>query len=246
VHRSYVSKEWIDSFIVDNKIAIPPEACARFFSVVRIKAKEQAAVFDGNGREVAGVLAYEDRFARFLNPVLRIIPPPCSKIILVQAALDDSKLAETIKRGSEYGIDRFIIFNAQRSEKFCFKKLLAKKERFERIAQDACRQSERLFIPTIEFHELMSSLFVSQEKKTLGLFGDSKEQRLLSKLLWEQKEMHNNYCIVVGPEGGLTEAECSTLHDFGFIGVQWAPFVLRSELACLSPVSILQAFLGRA
>lgn len=246
MHRSYVSKEWIDSFINNNNHPLPAEVVSRFISVLRIKADEPVAVFDGHGRQVVGFLINNKHQIIFAEPKIEVLSPNKSKIILVQAAIEESKMAETIRRGCEYGVDEFIIYNASRSEKYCYNKLLAKKERLMRLSQDACRQSERFFIPEIHFIESITTILKTQQTGDLGVYGDARENKRLSSILREHGALQGDFYIVVGPEGGLTEDEALHLSKAGFIGVIWAPFILRSELAALAAIAIVHAFGGRA
>lgn len=248
MHRSFVDKAWIDGFIQNNRHELPAEVVARFFSVVRIKPDEVVGVFDGYGREVVGTLAYEkqDKRAYFMQGSLQVSEQPKPQIILVQAALSESKLTETIKRGCEIGVDKFVVFNAERSEPFCYKKAINKQERFERMAQDACRQSGRLFVPGIEFRESLAPILKEASSETLGIFGAVDGTKLLSLVLKEYSVKASSLAVVVGPEGGLSGAEIKQLEQVQFIGARWAPFVLRAELAGVFAVAIIQSGLGRA
>lgn len=248
MHRSYVPKEWIDSFLLNAAIELPDDAVNRFFSVVRIKPDEVVAVFDGVGREIVGAVARHDKKScTFLAGVLRCEQKNSPQLVVVQAALDDGKISETIQRGCEFGVDQFVLFNAERSERFCFDKLQKKHDRLLRIAQNACRQSHRLFVPPITYVPLLSEAILPMSAGTcVGLFGDTRENQLLSRTLAALTTMPDAFCVVVGPEGGLSVKECDTLRTAGFFGVRFAPFVLRSELACLSAIAVVNAHCGRA
>jgi 16S rRNA (uracil1498-N3)-methyltransferase len=248
MHRSFVPTEWIDDFTHNNHHQLPAEVVTRFFSVLRIKPDEIVSVFDGHGREVMGTLTYEkhDRRAYFTQGTLNVSQPSHPEIVLVQAALEESKLSETIKRGCEFGVDRFIIFQATRSEPFCFNKAVAKADRLIRVAQDACRQSGRVFIPSIIFKDSLAHMLKDASKPCFGVFGAVKGAKLLSSTLKEHGTQGLPMMVVVGPEGGLCLDETKLLEHAQFMGVMWAPFVLRSELAGLCAVAILQSFLGRA
>lgn len=248
MHRSFVDKDWIDRFTQNNQHELPAEVVARFFSVVRIKPDEIVGVFDGCGREVVGTVTHDKQHQRahFIKGILQVSLPLKPTIILMQAALEESKLTETIKRGCEIGVDKFVVFNAERSEPFCYKKAVNKQERFMRVAQDACRQSGRLFIPSIEYKDALAHVLKETSNETLGIFGAVDGSMLLSVVLKEYAAQALSLAVVVGPEGGLSGAEVKQLQQTQFIGARWAPFVLRSELAGVLAVAIMQSGLGRA
>jgi len=224
MHRSYVSKAWIDAFIINEHERLPSDVETRFFSVLRIKPDEVVAVFDGDGRQIMGTLK-KNQGAYFINAQLinksRISP----EIVVIQAAIDEAKLSQTIQRGCELGVDRFIIFSGERSVGFCLGKLEKRRERLESIAQDAARQSERFFIPTIAFVPALRDVILCTADKGIGLFGDVTGNVLLSRLL-AQKNLSDAPCyICVGPEGGLSAHETLALPAPGqFVGKAKARF----------------------
>lgn len=243
MHRSYVSPAWIDLFLADRNEPLPIDAAKRFTQVLRVHENEEIAVFDGQGREVRGCLSFSHQSVHFVNANLHQHTVTKPLVILYQAAISEDKISETIKRGCEFGVDRFIIFAAERSEAHCFLKLKRKQDRLFRIAIDACRQSGRFFIPTIDF---LPSLSMDKTPEGLGIYGDVSEKKRLSEFLNQHADFLDQFHIVVGPEGGLSAKEGAVLKGWGFVPVSWAPYVLRSELAHLAPLAIFNAFSGRA
>lgn len=246
MHRSYVSKLWIDAYLDNNQERLPRDVEQRFFSVVRIKSDEEVAVFDGAGRQIVGALKKDGTGAYFFSARVIEEEPAKPAIVVLQAAIEDAKLSQTIQRGCEFGVDRFVIFPAERSDKFCFEKLKKRADRFMRIAEDAARQSGRLFIPSIEFEtNLSDALAKTRAHECIGFFGEVAHNVRLSQILSQHVNREASYYVVIGPEGGLCESEKALLCSSGFLGVLWAPYVLRSELASLAAVSIINAYCGR-
>lgn len=246
MHRSFVPKEWVDNFIHNSSMILPKETYQRFFSVLRIKPSEIVSVFDGAGREVIGEII-EDKISRschFSKASLTVSDKPSPPLILIQAALQEAKLEETIQRGTEIGVDEFVIFNADRSEPFCYTKFIKKQERFLRIAQDACRQSGRTFMPSITQSDSLSQV-LSRSSGWFGVFGSLAQNALLSSTMQKAPSLSLPIAVLVGPEGGLSMAEHELAGKHNFYGVRWAPFTLRSELAGAFAMAIVQASLGR-
>ncbi|MFT6287944.1 MAG: 16S rRNA (uracil1498-N3)-methyltransferase, partial [Alcanivorax sp.] len=50
--------------------------------------------------------------------------------------------------------------------------------------------------------------------------------------------------LLIGPEGGLTQAEINLAHTFGFEALSLGPRILRTETAPLAALAILQARWG--
>lgn len=241
MHRCFVDKLWIDEWLIDAKKEVPKEAYNRFFKVLRIKKDEKVALFDGQGREISGFLSLDGT----LNAVLREEKAEAISIVLLQAALDEAKISETLKRTTEFGIQKIIIFKAEFSDAFSLGKLEKRYERLNNVAIDAARQSGRLFVPTISFEADLKTALERADSQVIGFFGDLSAEKRLSQVL-ASTVLDHDIALAVGPEGGFSEKEKKLLKAHHFCSVLWAPYTLRSELASLSPLAILNAFLGRA
>ena len=240
MYRSFIEPIWLDNFINNNKLELPKETLFRFNNILRIKKDEQIAIFDGKGRQVEGIL-HNNSFASF-----KIVKeePKSPKIILLQAALEESKISETIKRTTEFGIDEIIIFPADFSQSFSINKINKKITRLEEIIKDASRQSGRFYIPSFKIINNLETFFNKLPNKYLGIFGDVEQKNILSNLLMQENNQGlQEIIIIVGPEGGLSKKEKLLCESHNFKGVIWSPFVLRSELASLAALSIVNAYL---
>lgn len=241
MHRAYVTPAWIDAYNVCNTEPVPQDVATRFFSVVRIKSAEVVAVFDGNGRSVQGRLDTKSR--SFVDGELLTAPLPKSSVTIWQAAVDEAKLTQCISRGCEFGVDHFVIFDGELSEKFCLAKCMKKAERFMRIAQDAARQCGRHYVPTMSFLPSLADVVAhSSDPTSLMIMGDPTSTQHLVQVISRRESPLQKLIVAIGAEGGLSAKEKESLQRAGFLGVRWAPYVLRSELACLAAVSIFHAF----
>lgn len=246
MHRCFIESSWIDRFLLDPDLVLPEEVVHRLLKVVRIGARERFQVFDGQGRQIEGVISQFSPPIRLKDAKLEQEKAPTKMLILLQAAIEESKLCETLKRGTEFGIDRFIIFEAKNSDTFVLNKLKARHARLNSVVVDAARQCGRLFVPPVLITpSLGEAIQKEQDLAYRGFFGDILAEELLSSSL-RHLEDHANVILVVGPEGGLNPQEMNELHAKGFRAVRWAPYVMRTELASLAAVAIVNAFWGKA
>lgn len=241
MHRCFVPSSFIDSWLKEHKTSLPTDVIHRLVDIVRISSKEQIAVFDGQGRQISGYLGRESGNNYISQGVFFQAPAPSPRIILAQAALEESKMLETLKRGCEFGVDSFAIFAAHRSAPYCFAKLKKRSDRLSKVLIDAARQSERLFVPELIFAEGLASIM-----GPAGVFGDLEASDKLSETLHKNFNPKADFLIVIGPEGGLTPSEIAFLQEFNLRGVRFGPYTQRAELAGLSAVAIFNAFCGRA
>jgi 16S rRNA (uracil1498-N3)-methyltransferase len=245
MHRAFVEPQWIEAWLKDVRCPLPAEIVRRFITIVRVKANEEIAIFDGTGRQITGYLAKNpsDSSYYIAQGHIKLINTNAPQIILAQAAISETKLVETLRRGCEFGIDKFIIFPAHKSNNYCLEKLKKRETRLLAVLQDAARQSERLTTPSLIFATKLQDFL-----HTGGIFGDLKSTTTLSTILKEKfsPDFIADFLIIIGPEGGLGDEEISCLKSSGFFGVRFGPYTQRTELACLAAVAIFNAFCGRA
>lgn len=236
MHRTYIDKIYLKQYIDSGKILLDNNTVKRFIKILRTKPEELIAMFDGDGLEISGHI--KNNYFEIKTIIHN--QPPEKKIILLQGALCEDKIEETVKRTTEYGIDDIVIFNAQRSEAFIFEKLKKKYERLVGIAIDASRQSGRFFVPKITLSEnLKTAVKDFDNKYNLGIMGVLGEKQSILQSIKDLSNNINTTFICVGPEGGLSGDEIALLKQKEFNSAVWAPFVLRSELSSLAPLAIL-------
>lgn len=117
-----------------------------------------------------------------------------------------------------------------------------KRERWQRIAQEALQQSGRKNLPIIHsprpLTEILSSdfsgelFFCHQEK-----LSDQPLRETLPSL------RSQGMGIVIGPEGGFSPKEVEGLLQSGAHPVYWGSFVLRTETAALYSIAAFQTLL---
>jgi len=151
-----------------------------------------------------------------------------------------------VEKLTEIGASEIGFFSAQRSGDINFS--VHKQVRWEKIVVNACKQSGRLFFPTVRYRESWKDLL-----ETLRAFSGRIIVADLSaeEDLWYFLNTHGESCsflLVVGPEGDFTEKEKEELLSFPrAYSVRLTSHILRSETASLFGASILRSFLdGRS
>ena len=179
-----------------------------------------------------------------LLPLKNLIMPPESplRIHLYQALLKEKALDTIIQKCTELGVYSICFFQSCYSQRLLAKTNLEKKrQRWCRIAVEACKQSGRAIPPDITFIVDLSKFHqvsVESSIETIPTFylESSGETVSLDGIVQNGNEIN----LFVGPEGGWAPEELSGL---GFKSVHLGPRILRSETASIAAVSILQ-FLG--
>ena len=153
---------------------------------------------------------------------------------------------DLIRRLTELGISRWIPFLAERSvARPDPGRLRARKARWEKIAAESLKQCRRSRIPeigdTLSFEEMLAAS-AGQDLKILFWEKASDPSRDLFSLA--EAKPYGTVFAVLGPEGGLSDAEVEAAVAAGFEVAALGPRILRAETATVSACALLQYFLG--
>lgn len=165
------------------------------------------------------------------------------EVTIVQGLPKKDKLEYIVQKGTELGASDFIVFQGDRSvAKWDEKKQSNKLKRLNKIVEEASEQSHRTVIPTIQFQSLQTLIEESNQFDLLLVAYEVEAKQLnynrLSKYLNQDLNL-KKICIVIGPEGGLSEQEISQLFEHGFHSVRLGPRILRTETAATYALSAI-------
>lgn len=171
---------------------------------------------------------------------------PCCRIRLYQALPKGDKLDTIIQKAVECGVTEIIPFQSER----CIARMKPeaeerKKERRQRIAEEAAKQCGRSVIPevhsTVDFDEMLSLA----TRNAICLFcyeGDGTQPlgRVMREVVIpDASGGFPNISVIIGSEGGFSVKEAQCAVETGMISVGLGKRILRTEtasgfvLACL-------------
>lgn len=211
--------------------------------VMRMTRGETFQVADNTGL-VATCVVSQIAKKEVLGTVTKrdVYPKPMPSITVGQALIRREKYETVLQKATELGADKFLPLLFSRS----IIKLEAadeskKRVRHEAILKEASEQSERAFLPVLEDPLDIRKLDPSGYGTILVAHARENESNTVSKavssILWDRPIL-----FVVGPEGGIDDAELAYLDSIGAIRVSLGPRILRSETAPLYLLSVLHAF----
>jgi 16S rRNA (uracil1498-N3)-methyltransferase len=222
-------------FLQGAMVDLPPDIRRHIQTVLRLGHGQKIILFDGQG-QVATCLLQDSGSVEVL--CVAKAPVPECEITLIQGLPKGEKLEWVLQKGTELGVNRFILVPMQRSIGSLKKGRQDKKiARWQKIIQEAARQCRQFYVP-----ELIVCFSFSAALE--------KSDAELNLLLWEEsvQPLHQTLnatspasaAIIVGPEGGVTQEEAVVATDKGFVSVSLGPRILRTETAGLAMVSVLQ------
>jgi 16S rRNA (uracil1498-N3)-methyltransferase len=203
--------------------------------VLRVKAGDALEVFDGRGSSFdARVTEISETHATLKLSAARSTPAPRA-VTLIQGLPKADKMELVLQKGTELGAAGFIAAGSERSIVKLDGKEEKKRERWQRIVEEAARQCGRADVPTVT----IAGSLVEAAKQHLGtlLILDEEEHALpLSAAVPETGAV----ALVIGPEGGLARSEVEALKKLGAVPVTLGPLILRTETAGLAALSVLR------
>lgn len=197
-------------------------------------------LFDGRGR-IARCRLAEDGAQAIIEQLDKLEPPDFG-IELIQGLAKGEKLDMVLQKGCELGVQQVSLTNTERAViKLNANKADARMARWEKIAQEACRQCGQPFIPTLAYrHNLPQALEMASGELKLVLWEDA--HRPLREILPAARPQ--SISLLIGPEGGFSAEEVRRAEAAGFQAARLGPRILRTETAGLAILSILQYLYG--
>ena len=219
-----------------------PDNVVRHLHVLRCRAGEKIALFNGNGREYAAVLARLDKRAA----VAEILDDRPSEnesplvVTLVQAVSAGERMDFTLQKSVELGVAAVIPVISSRSvarpEGERAQKRVA---RWQEIVVSACEQSGRCVVPEVRpllpYAQALAALPDADAKLLMSL----NNRQSLRGIPPPQSVI-----LMAGPEGGWTHEEEEAAFAAGFSGLTLSCRVLRTETAALAALATMQALWG--
>jgi 16S rRNA (uracil1498-N3)-methyltransferase len=209
--------------------------------VLRARPGDAVILFGFDSRQRKGVIETVERDRSWVQITSVEESQTESKvsISLVIAVGKGKKLEEIVETTTALGISRIIPFISGRSVAKRSNTDLVRK--LQRIAIESCRQSRRVRVP--EIHEvqegLKEALASIQESGRQIVFLDERGGRDLVELAWKL-DPEKPIALLIGPEGGWEESERELLLKSGVTPASLGPRILRTELAPIVGVSILE------
>lgn len=206
-------------------------------NVLRIKEGERFALTDGRGHW-AHVTAHGIGKREMVCHVDEIgfDKPLTVQFTVIQALPKSDRMRESLELLTEGGVDRIVPWQAERS--------IGKGDNVEKwkvTLREATKQSRRTYIPEItDVVDLSGVLAEIKQADTAIAFHQESAQKLSDVF----NTSAHRICIIIGPEGGLTDGEIQALTSAGAQVALMGRPVLRTAHAGLAALSAVNALLG--
>ncbi|GJL80183.1 MAG: ribosomal RNA small subunit methyltransferase E [Nitrospinaceae bacterium] len=243
MHRFFVRPENISG----DEVILRGNDVSHIRTVLRLKSGDRIQVLDGLGtryfvqlngvetREVRGRVESKEPF-QTESPVA---------IQMGMALLKGNKFDVVLRKAVELGAHSIAPLQTDR----CIVKMdrtepQKKTVRWQRIAEEAAKQSGRSHLPKVSL-DILSVESFCQENRNADvklIFWEEEETHRLADLL--PSPSPRSIAFLTGPEGGLTDSEIQTARQYGFQSITLGPRVLKAETAPVVVLSLLQSRWG--
>ncbi|MEV4738449.1 MULTISPECIES: 16S rRNA (uracil(1498)-N(3))-methyltransferase [unclassified Microbacterium] len=210
--------------------------------VRRLRVGEAVTVGDGSGVWLTGT-------AEQVSPSLvdvrvsdrRVDPAPSPRLVLVQALAKGDRDELAVQAACELGVDEIVPWQASRSvSRWEGPKAVKGRERWATIVREAAKQAHRSWVPEVAAPASTKDLAARAATQRVLLLDPTAPDRL-SALVPDGRDI----VLVVGPEGGIADAEIEALVAAGAERVLLGDTVLRTSTAGPAAVAVLSTALGR-
>lgn len=218
--------------------------------VLRKSVGDLITVFDGTGKEYQVRLLDSSPKQReaVIVSVFDGKPLPEPRVYLYQAMIKKERWEWLLEKGTELGVHAFIPMltkYTELEEKNGFDKKLS---RWNSIAQSACEQSGRSFLPEIfspiSFEKALQNysghpFFLHCGTSPLGESSEIKPLKSALQQIFSFPRKNVEVSLFIGPEGGFSQKEADEAFQTGLPLVSLGDQILRSETAGMASASIL-------
>ncbi len=217
----------------------------RHMKVWRLKDTELVELFDGAGR--TRLYAYQVADQR-LHAQESAVTHPASRgsLTLFACVTKGSRWDWTIEKATELGVTRIVPVLSERTivRIETAKDATAKMERWQKIAEEAARQSDAVYLPRVlapvTFAESLP--LVKGTTCLIGALTTPPPKGIATEAAELRRAAPNalDWAVFIGPEGDFTPAELASLLTIAH-PVSLGPRILRAETAAIFALSVLAA-----
>lgn len=237
----HVPRIYLNQPLSENiTIELEPASAHHIATVMRMKVGRAVTLFNGEKQqgvlgEFTATLAYVSKKSVAVA-VGDFIPRDTESSLAVELGaclIKNDRMDWLLQKATELGVTSVTpLWSEYTDVKIPADRLEKKMNHWRQVMISACEQSERVAIPILNMpKKLPDWLDVSADKKIVL------HPYVASSSISDSMQ---SVALLVGPEGGLSEAEVALSIEHQFTGMVLGPRILRAETAPLAALTALQ------
>ncbi|HHL19337.1 MAG TPA: 16S rRNA (uracil(1498)-N(3))-methyltransferase [Thiothrix sp.] len=234
-----------DSFSVNQSIELSPLNYRHAIQVLRLKITNPLILFNGTGGEYhAYIIEVTKKQANVMVERFDAIERESPlQTTLALALIKPEKMDYALQKAVELGVTHIQPLITERSViRLKANQLEKKLNRWQGIITSACEQSGRTRLPQLHSPiPLNAYLQHESQRNTLHTLRISMLPNAAQSLTTlQQPNLKTAIQLIIGPEGGFTDAEEVLLRQAGTTAISFGSRILRAETAALVGLTALQ------
>lgn len=230
------------------RVTLTGSAARHVTRVLRLRPGQALTLFNGGGGEYAATIEAlrGERVAVAVGESRAIERESPLTLTLAQGVSRGERMDLIVQKATELGAARIVPLLTERSVvRLSAPQAARKLEHWHAIAIAACEQSGRNRLPRIAVPQSPPEFL----RSVAGGTGAQGAAHLLlspaaTTRINDLPRPADSVIVLIGPEGGLTDAEQQAAMAAGFIPVRLGPRVLRTETAAIAALALLQREFG--
>ncbi len=221
---------------VDQSLQLPETIFHHWIRVLRAQVGDHATLFNGQGGEYLARLSQVDKKSAQVD-ILSFEPSdrtPKVNVTLGQVMSKGDRMDYAIQKATELGVHAIQLLVSERCEmRLKYDRDQKKIEHWQQIAVAACEQCGLNRVPTILPPLTLNDWLAQTDTPRRYVLALSAEQQPIDLLA------RTDVSLLVGPEGGLSDAEIQLSEQAGFVRWQMGTRVMRTETAPVVALALL-------
>jgi 16S rRNA (uracil1498-N3)-methyltransferase len=234
---------FVDHLPRGERVQLTGEEARHAARVRRVAVGEAVLVADGLGAVAdCDVLAIADSTVELAVRDWRTVPLPDPLLVVAQAPAKGDRAELAVELMTELGVDEVVPWTAERAVvKWRDGRDVRALERWRRSAREASKQSRRPRVPIVADPMTTGQLVERFATDRILVLHEQGDDRLAATPL----PQHGALVLVVGPEGGVSDAELAQFTAGGAVAVRLGDQVLRTSTAGAAALAAVSLRLGR-
>jgi len=212
--------------------------------VLRFRVGDSITLFDGTGGEYEAILVSLGKNGAEVETGEHRTRSVESRLTiqLVQGISRGDRMNLLVQKATELGVARITpVLSVRSVVRIDAKRAASRRERWQKIAQSACEQCGRNVVPRVDDVVKLNDWHNDNPASGLPrLVLHPQGRSNLSSVKCPEKGV----TVLIGPEGGFSEAEYNNAVEAGFESICLGPRVLRTETAAIAMVAAMQTLWG--
>jgi 16S rRNA (uracil1498-N3)-methyltransferase len=218
-----------------GQIKLDPVQARHARNVLRLKHGDPVELFDDEGNVALATLQFvgSTEVAANVDHLNQSQPSTNLRLVVASAIPKGERADWMVEKLSELGVTVFIPLTTDRSVVKPEGK--NKLERWARIATESAKQSRRVGVMRVD--ELQALADVVRDHRPALYLSPTADAQPMRELL-QTKAGFNNLTLLIGPEGGWTDAELELFRSSDVRAAKLTSTILRTETAAVAAAAV--------